>query len=297
MKRRALVCAQWIPEFDRNRGAQRVDAMIRFLVDDGWSVQFLSERHEGDDWHVRRLRQLGVATFVGFEHAESVVRSGKFDLAVLAFWEPAEHLLPIIRKLSPETRVIIDSIDLHFLREARRSFGIEGQLDDRYGATVVRELNTYHQSDALLATSAREEEWLNGIIGPDRARWLAMEEPVTGPPPPLEGRRGILFVGYFRHLPNGEAVEYLCRDILPLLDADLLALHPLTVIGSGLDEKVRAHAKNLRHVEMIGWVPSVFPYFERARVRVSIASWCGSEGQGPASVHDGYACCHHTHWR
>jgi hypothetical protein len=46
MKRRALVSAQWIPEFDRNRGAQRVDAMIRFLVDEGWSVQFLSERHE-----------------------------------------------------------------------------------------------------------------------------------------------------------------------------------------------------------------------------------------------------------
>jgi glycosyltransferase involved in cell wall biosynthesis len=266
MKRRALVCAQWVPEFDRNRGAQRVDAMIRFLVDDGWSVQFLSERHEGDDWHVQRLRQLGVATFVGFEHAESVVSSGNFDLAVLAFWQPAERLLPIIRSLSPETKVLIDSIDLHFLREARRAFGMEGRLDDRYGATVVRELNTYQQADALLTTSAKEEEWLNDIVGPHRARWLAMEEPVTGSPPPLEGRRGILFVGYFRHLPNGEAVEYLCRDILPLIDPDLLAQHPLTVIGSGLDEKVRAHAKNLQHVEMIGWVPSVFPYFRRARV-------------------------------
>ena len=161
---------------------------------------------------------------------------------------------------------MLDTIDLHFLRDARRSFGIGVQLDSRYGETVVRELNTYQRTDLLLATSAKEEEWLNDIIGPGRAKWLAMEEPVTGPPPPLEGRRGILFVGYFRHLPNGEAVEYLCGDILPLLDPDLLALHPLTVIGSGLDDKIRAHAKNLEHVEMIGWVPSVFPYFASARV-------------------------------
>ena len=266
MKRRALVSAQWIPEFDRNRGAQRVDAMIRFLVDEGWSVQFLSERHEGNDWHVQRLRQLGVATFVGYEQAEAVVRSGKFDLAVLAFWQPTERIIPIIRELSPDARIVVDTIDLHFLREARRSFGIEGQLDNRYGETVVRELNTYQRADCLLATSAKEEEWLNDIFGPGRAKWLALEEPVSGPPPPLEGRRGILFVGYFRHLPNGEAVEYLCRDVLPLLDPDLLALHPLTVIGSGLDDKIRAHAKNLKPVEMIGWVPSVFPYFARARV-------------------------------
>jgi glycosyltransferase involved in cell wall biosynthesis len=266
MKRRALVSAQWIPEFDRNRGAQRVDAMIRFLVDDGWSVQFLSERHEGDDWHVERLRKLGVATFVGYEEAENVVRAGNFDLAVLAFWQPAERLIPVLRQLSPDTRILVDTIDLHFLRDARRSFGIDGQLDSEYGATVVRELNTYQQADALLATSAKETEWLNDIIGPGRAHWMALEEPVTGEPPPLEGRRGILFVGYFRHLPNGEAVEYLCRDILPLIDPDLLDLHPLTVVGSGLNDSVRAYAKNLRDVEMIGWVPSVFPYFARARV-------------------------------
>jgi glycosyltransferase involved in cell wall biosynthesis len=266
MKRRALVSAQWIPEFDRNRGAQRVDAMIRFLVDAGWSVEFLSERHEGDDWHADRLRQMGVATFVGYEQAENVVRAGRFDLALLAFWQPAERLLPILRRLSPGTRVVLDTIDLHFLRDARRNFGVGVELDSRYGESVVREFNTYFATDLLLATSAKEEEWLNDIIGPGRAKWLAMEEPVTGPPPPLEGRRGILFVGYFRHHPNVEAVEYLCHDILPLLDPALLALHPLTVIGSGLDDKIRAYAKGVDNVHMIGWVPSVFPYFAKARV-------------------------------
>ena len=53
----------------------------------------------------------------------------------------------------------------------------------------------------------------------------------------------MFFVGNFRHLPNGEAVEYLCRDVLPRLDPDLLAAHPLTVVGSRLDDKVRAHGR------------------------------------------------------
>ena len=39
------------------------------------------------------------------------------------------------------------------------------------------------------------------------------------------------FVGNFRHLPNREAVEYLCNDVLPLLDPDAPRRHPLTVLG------------------------------------------------------------------
>ena len=121
MNRRALVSQTRMPELDRDRGSQRVDLVIRWLLDAGWSVTFLAQEDSVDDWHAHRLRQQGVATFAGYGQASDVVSAGEFQLAVLAFWEPASHLVPVIRAHSPDTRIIVDSIDLHFLRDARHT--------------------------------------------------------------------------------------------------------------------------------------------------------------------------------
>jgi glycosyltransferase involved in cell wall biosynthesis len=83
---------------------------------------------------------------------------------------------------------------------------------------------------------------------------------------PFEEREGILFVGNFRHTPNGEAAEYLCNDVLPRLPPKLLADHPAYVVGNRLDAYVAAQGHRLQMVEMVGWVPSVAPYIEHARV-------------------------------
>src|SRR4029077_18417684 len=71
----------------------------------------------------------------------------------------------------------------------------------------------------------------------------------------VDDRAGVLFVGSFRHMPNSFAVEYLCRTIVPRLDPELLAAHPISIVGDGLDVSVRRYAGSLHEVRMIGWVP------------------------------------------
>jgi GT2 family glycosyltransferase len=267
MSRRALVSQPRVPEPDRDRGSQRVDQLIDLLLDDGWTVTFIAEE-EAIGWPATRLRQKGVATFAGYGHASEVISNGSFDLALLAFWEPASRLLPLLRQLSPATRVMVDTIDLHFLRVARRHFGAEGRLDEAFGAELVGELNVYRAADAVLAVSEKETSLLRDLLATDRVHHLPLVEERHRSPVPLEERHGLLFIGNFRHLPNGEAVEFLCRDVLPRLDAGQLAEHPLTVIGNRLDDTVRAHGAGLPGVKMVGWVPTIEPYLERARVCV-----------------------------
>jgi glycosyltransferase involved in cell wall biosynthesis len=257
-----------MPEIDRDSGSQQVDLFIRWLLEDGWSVTFVASEQDCDLRHAHRLRQQGVAAFAGYDDVEDLVAAGDFELALLAFWQPASQLLPVLREASARTRVIVDSVDLHFLRDARRLLGAGALLDERFGSRFVGELNTYRAADAVLTVSAKEADLLADFLGPDRIYDLPLAEPTTRSRVPFEQRNGIFFVGNFRHLPNGEAVEYLCRDILPRLDPQLLAAHPLSVVGSRLDDKVRAHGRGLRAVKMIGWVPSVRPYLERARVCV-----------------------------
>ncbi len=268
MKRSALVSQPRVPEPDRDRGSERVDTLMRFLLDDGWSVTFLAADETPDPRHTRRLRQLGIPTFAGYANAPDIVAAGQFDLALLAFWQPASRLMPILREQSPKTRVLIDSIDVHFLREARRQLGVEGALDAQYGGRMAAELNAYEAADGVLAVSAKETDLLADFLGPGRAHHLALGEGGARSTRPFEERRGMLFVGNFRHLPNREAVEFLCRDILPRMDPHLLAEHPLTVAGSSFDEKIHALIAGMPHVNTVGWVPSVDPYVEHARVSV-----------------------------
>ena len=269
-RRRALVVHTRMPAFDRDSGSQDIDTSIRYLLDAGWLVTFLAREEEGEaeERHARRLRDLGVATYAGFGWADRLLRSNDFDLALIAFWEPASALLPLIREHSPDTRVIVNSMDVHFLRLARRAFLQRRELDGAFGNDTARELNTYNAADAVITVSGAERTLLGHFVGDDRVFSVPLAERGVRSTVPLADRRGMSFVANFRHEPNKEAVEYLCNEVMPLLDRRLLERHRLTVIGNRLAETSLAIDPAMPGLNLVGWVPSVTPYIERSRISV-----------------------------
>src|SRR3954454_18883358 len=162
--RRVLIAAPLMPEFDRESGSQRIFDLIMLLRDAGWAVSFVAENGQGGKRYARLLQQRGVAVYDGFgERIERLITRGRLDLVIFAFWHLAEAHMHLVRRLSPQTRIIVDTIDLHFLREARRLFqaarrgdtaaigDCTGALDAGYGSKMVRELNTYAAADGVFA--------------------------------------------------------------------------------------------------------------------------------------------------
>jgi glycosyltransferase involved in cell wall biosynthesis len=269
-KRHALVVHTRMPTFDRDSGSQDIDNIVQFFLRAGWRVTFLARDEEGgtEERHAERLRQLGVETHAGFDVVDRILRSHDFDIAVIAFWELAQELLPKLRSEHPETRVIVNSVDVHFLRSARQQFGTGGALDKAFGSETAAELNTYNEADAVIAVSAKEGDLLADFIGEDRVFYMPIAESIPRSPFPLKGRRGLYFVGNFRHVPNREALEYMCHEVLPLLDGELLEQHPFTVIGNWLDRVNLDIDPKTPGLNLVGWVPSVAPYIERSRIGV-----------------------------
>jgi glycosyltransferase involved in cell wall biosynthesis len=369
--RQALVCAPLMPEFDRESGSQRIFDSILFLREAGFDVTFVAENGHSSDRYRQMLHQLGVATYSGLnKDVNDLIAGRRFDVAIIAFWSLAESLLPRIHRLSPATRVVVDSIDLHFVRNARRTFhdpvehidpvgysgaasisanpnpvppeidvgattiawttgdasvgqvfvsingaaehmfaqGASGRetinwihpgahyefrlyrsgepreylcqvsvcmstrrglLSLEYASDLTRELNTYASADAVLTVSQKEADLVNDLVGdPQLAHVVPDNEELTPSNASFEERRGIVFIGNFRHPPNIEAIHYLCGEIVPLLPPALLREHPLYVVGNGLDEQVRRIGEGLPSVRMVGWVPSVLPYLHRTRMSV-----------------------------
>lgn len=282
--RRALVCAPLLPEFDREAGSRRIFDLVTILRDEGWAVSFFAQGSTPEqERYGRALRRLGVSVYVG-SHSTGVgdefiwepsrlFASGRFDLAILAFWHLAERYITPLRHYSPQTRLIVDTIDLHFLRNARGILtGGPGQqhlLDVRFGREIAGELRTYASADALLTVSAKEAELIDTLLNGSVSAYVVplMEEMVVSELP-FDRRRGILFLGSFRHPPNRDAARVLCEQILPRVEPSLLADHPVYVVGNGLDEEISHLCAALPTVRTVGWVPSVEPYLHRCRISV-----------------------------
>jgi len=271
---RALICAPVPPEYDRESGSRRIYHLIEFLLEAGWTVAFVCENAPDESRHLRHLRQRGVATYIGFgEATENLIEGGRFDVALFAFWYVAHRYADLVRRLSPDTRIIVESVDLHWLRNARRILGgaggEPGVLDASYGGDLVSELNAYAAADGVLTVSEKEAALVNDVVGlPSLARAVpdCDETPVSSQS--FEARSGILFIGNFRHPPNLDAVRYLCGDIMPLLSPRLRARHPLWIVGNGLDGRVEEAVGGCQGVQLVGWVPTLEPYLHAARVSV-----------------------------
>jgi glycosyltransferase involved in cell wall biosynthesis len=84
--------------------------------------------------------------------------------------------------------------------------------------------------------------------------------------PGFESRSGLLFVGGFDHAPNGDAVEYMVTEIMPLLIREIPDIH-LTVVGSNPSDRIRALAGE--RVTIAGWVADLDPIYASTRVVVA----------------------------
>ena len=288
MTRRALVASYHVPQHDRDSGGRRHHDLIRFLLDSGWDVDVVAFHGLADaDDYVRGLGCLGVAvhddsplrrhdgTRVRNPLFERLVSQVHFDLAIVAFWPVARMYLPSLRRHAPYTPVLVDSVDLHFLRDARRIVGSPEAatagllLDADFASDMTAELNVYAAADSVLTVSDKERDLLGDFLGASIvARTVPDCEDPAPSPVPMADRAGILLLGSFQHAPNIEAFRYFCEDVLPLLPTDLLAQHPVYVVGHGVTDEVRELAASHDAIRLVGWVPDVTPYFHRVRCSV-----------------------------
>ena len=274
--RRALFCSYCVPRADRDSGSKRIWDLLHALEADGWKITFVGSNGVGDARYARLLQRSGIAVHDGLSaNLEEIMAAVPFDLAVFAFWPVAEYFLPVLRRVSPRTRVIVDSLDLHFVRHARRIFGERhahsrsGLLDPAYASQLSGELNSYAAADAVVTVSEKEAGLISDLIGePTLAQAIPDAEGIARSGLPFAERQGIVIIGSYEHPPNVEAVGWFCREIVPRLPRKLLAAHPIQIVGNGLNETVRSFGKGLAHVRMVGWVPEIEPYLHRARISV-----------------------------
>jgi glycosyltransferase involved in cell wall biosynthesis len=86
-------------------------------------------------------------------------------------------------------------------------------------------------------------------------------------PQPEKAPRTLIFIGWFRHGPNVDAILYFLNEIYPLIVRDLSDAR-LVIVGSPVSSAVRRAAARWPSVEVAGYVPDVRPLLRAATASV-----------------------------
>lgn len=124
----------------------------------------------------------------------------------------------------PDALRILDTEDLHFVRQARQEAFKKNQKIDYYTTTAKRELAAILRSDISLIISDTEMNLLQDVfdIPQEKIFYLPFQEDKVKQSdiealPPLADRKDFVFIGNFNHEPNWRTVEILKKDIWPIL--------------------------------------------------------------------------------
>ena len=272
-----------VPMPDRDAGSFRMLHLLQTLRSRGCGVTLMPDNFSPVQPYTRDLQRQGIEVLYGpIDIIEELHELGAdLALAILSRPHQASRWLDVLREAAPHARIVYDTVDLHWLREARRAnpagAGESIALSPRAAALRELELAMVRASDVTLVVSERERgQVLADVPGADVRVIPTVHEVSTDVPGP-DTRSGIVFVGGFEHTPNISAAVALVRDIMPRV----WSRHPdvsVTIVGGSVPREVEALAS--QRVTVAGWVPDLEPLLREARVHAApIAFGAGLKGK------------------
>ncbi len=281
--RHALILDHRVPMSDRDAGSVRMMAIIRLLNELGWRITFFPDNVEATPPYTRELQNMGVDVWYWpVDVAEELAAIGP-DLSLVITCRPqgTSRWLDLLREHAPTVPIVYDTVDLHWLREARRAASADPQRQVTIGprASVLRELELalVRATDATLVATEEERAQVEADVPDARVRVVPMIHDLNPNVPPVDQRLGVLFVGGFEHLPNVDAALRLVRDVMPKVWRELGPV-PVKIVGTSPPDELKALASS--EVEVAGWVRELEPLLDSACALVAPISYgAGMKGK------------------
>ncbi len=282
------------PRPDRDAGSYAAIQEIKLVQSLGYKVTFLARNLAHLGSYTEELEKMGVeAIYAPFyltveDYLEQHARD--FDAFFITRFYVARDVIGRLRQLAPQTRILFNNADLHFLRELRA--GLANDDPARIEAarqTREIELDVMTQTDVVLSYNETEhaviQSHTDGAVKIVKCPWV-VDMPDTIPP--RDTRRGLSFLGYYLHHPNAEAVQWFARQVMPMLQHD----HPdleFFIYGAAMPDDIKGLASDQIHPE--GFVENVADAYDQHLIFVApLLSGAGIKGKVLAALAHGIPC-------
>ena len=282
------------PRPDRDAGSYAAIQEIRLVQSLGYKVTFMPRNMAHMGGYTEALEKMGVEMIHAPFHMTMDDYLDKhaqdFDAFYITRFYVARDVIAKLRKLAPQTRILFNNADLHFLRELRA--GLANDDPARIEAarqTREIELDVMTQADVVLSYNDTEhaviQSHTDGAVKIAKCPWVVEMPDST---PPREGRAGLSFLGNYHHHPNTEAVMWFARQVMPLLQPG----HPdleFIMYGSAMPDEVKGLANE--QIKAEGFVKEISDAYDQHLIFVApLLSGAGIKGKVLAALAHGVPC-------
>mmetsp|Transcript_21118 Transcript_21118/g.35983 ORF Transcript_21118/g.35983 Transcript_21118/m.35983 type:complete len:753 (+) Transcript_21118:1716-3974(+) len=256
-----------VPEPDHDSGSIRTMALLDALVQDGVHVTFQPTAPRVRSYMIK-TRMHGVQVHYQYM-LESILKPDRlcgYDFVVVARRD-VFRLVKNSLYACQDLVIIYDTVDIHFLREARMLHADKNTsrggfdeviqwLDNAPEAIHARkvrdiELELLGNSSAIIVVSEVEVKLLNHYMPAAKVFLVSNIHTIHKTLNSCENRKGLLFVGNMNHQPNMEGLRWFLEEVLPFITVDVDVVN---IVGSNDGTALRKwlNKANIRNVKFHG---------------------------------------------
>ena len=272
LRPQALFVDEFFPAAGMNGGASAAIDHMRSLMRVGFDVSFAASQ-DLDDRFQRgaELTALGIKPLLApwYGSIEEILRrhNGRIDLVYLHRAANAAAYGKLVRQYCPRALLVYGVADLHRVRLAR-----QGSVEDRPEVSrraerlQIEEMVAARLADVVITHSNAEAALLRARLPGVRVAVVPWAVPIRTSPNGFAGRDGVVFVGHFRHDPNVDAVYWLAKEIVPLVQEREPAIR-FRIVGKDMPNSLRKLAQP--GLELVASVATLDTLLDETRLTIA----------------------------
>ncbi len=263
------------PEPNSSAAGRRTLALLKLLRSQGWQISFACAAAPSSQRYP--LAELGIRELpirLNCDSFDSVLASLQPQMVVFDRFLSEEQYSWRVANVCPQALRVLDTQDLHSLREARHQALKRGDEvmrpapGDLNSELAQRELAAIWRSDLSLIISEAEMALLQNHYGVSAALlhyYPLLSDGCQPNQADFDDRKHCLCIGNFRHAPNWDALRYLRSELWPEIRRRLPGVQ-CHIYGAYPPPKAQQlHSEKLGFL-LKGWAPDAGEVMRRARL-------------------------------
>lgn len=294
-KYRALFIDATTPTPDRDSGSIDAFNYMKILSELGFFVSFIPDNLIYFDDYSKNLQLNGIQVIYS-PYIQSIeeflkINHNSFDLIIISRYPIAKKYIPFLRYLKTNTKIIFNTVDLHFLRTEREAeLKLDPKLQKLSSHMKIEELDLMKFSDYTLVVSNAEENLINQINPEIQISTISIPREIPGRINGFADRKDIVFIGGFHHQPNIDAVNYFLNEIWPLINDRKPEIRFL-IVGSNIPDSFFDFENKFNNVVVKGFVQDLSEVFSTCKLSIApLRFGAGVKGKIVTSLSYGVPC-------
>lgn len=270
------------PDYDKSSGGNRLLEVLKIIKQDlGYNIYFVCN-DSLDKKYVLELEKIGIQVFdqknnsIEAKDYISYLKQNNINIthAIFSWYDIAYQYMNVVKEIYPDIKTIIDSVDVHWLREKRgrdekRIFISDLMLLDR----KITEIKCYAESDVVFAITEKEKQEIVEYVGHHKN--IKILSNIHDEDSISNLGNDIVFIGGFSHIPNITAAIESIKIFKEFRKTKTYKQHKpkLYIVGPNPHKKIKKAKSHCCDIIITGKVDNLNYIHDKTKVSIAPLFW------------------------